>query len=133
MKTFFILSLKWTNQKDKFFTFWQEHCSGYCYRKTQIGIYPEKDIDQHPDYFNNKKDTLAIPTELIEAFWIKMKNKHNDEIDDFLPNNTAIRDLLKITPQQLLQRHKTDFCDWAATFSVNSQRKTFAFHAFTNK
>lgn len=65
-QTFYILSLKWTKQKDENATWWRPDSKGYTTNLEHAGIYTEAQIAQR--HYNDGVDTIAVPVELAREF-----------------------------------------------------------------
>lgn len=97
--TFFILSLKWTHQKDKFLCFWRADFSGYCWFKEWAGKYNADDVEGLESDFD-----LAIDSSLIDDYWIEFEYEGIKRFG--IPNSEEIRDLIGIHENQLLAKQK---------------------------
>lgn len=89
-KLFYILSLKWTKPMDGVLTFWREDNSGYCRRLDWAGKYTEKQIKEKPEYYNDGKNTVAIPCEIIDNIGYKaviFEWEHIDELKNAAMKN----------------------------------------------
>jgi hypothetical protein len=67
-KEYYILSLKLSKKRDKWFTFWRSNNSGYVWCIDNAGVYKEKEIMSEQAYYNNMESTLAIETYIVKEF-----------------------------------------------------------------
>lgn len=56
---YIIISLKHGTGKQPMF--WRANSAGYCYSPFAAGHYDEETIKANPGYYNNGKDSIAIP------------------------------------------------------------------------
>jgi len=79
MIDYFILSLKWT--RGDYCVWWGPENSGYVGSLSDAGRYTEAQIAAEPNYYNDGKDTLAVPCE--EALKVARPVVGNRRISDF--------------------------------------------------
>ena len=72
---FYILSL--TRMKGDTLTWWGPNNSGYTPVLDNAGKYDGEDIFKRPEYYDNKKETAAIPCEWVDEFAIKVVSSDN--------------------------------------------------------
>lgn len=60
---YYVLSLKWSRGEKA--VWWGPNNNGYTARLDRAGVYTQEQIDAQPNYYNNKRDTLAIPVEKV--------------------------------------------------------------------
>lgn len=94
---FLIMSLKWTNKKDKWITFWRKNSAGYCWFKEWTGLYNENCFN--PDLTQER----FIDSEKLEGLWIKIKYEGYER--EVLPNTLNVRKILGITKEDLKALH----------------------------
>lgn len=70
MKTYYILSLKWSENKNEY-VWWESNNSGYTTDIERAGVYTAEQVESKLDYYNNGKTTRAIPVEALERLSTK--------------------------------------------------------------
>jgi hypothetical protein len=60
---YYIISI--THTRGEFVTLWQPNNSGYTTYLDQAGEYSEEDVNKNPNYYNNNRETLAVPCEKL--------------------------------------------------------------------
>lgn len=98
-ENFYIVSLKWTYPNSAAFTFWGKNRSGYRWRVEEAGLYSKEEIEKHPDYFNNRLDTIAVPEKIIDS--LKEKATYEKKESYFVLNTQKSRKLIGISKDQL--------------------------------
>jgi hypothetical protein len=92
---YYIVSVKHTKSKDKFFTLWRPNDHGYCHSIKVAGVY----FEYKPGYHDCD---ASIPVEVskLEPLFV--------QVDDFkiLPNTAKVRKFLgvKITGEYLIKK-----------------------------
>lgn len=81
-----IVSLKHTEPKDDFITFWRPQDRGYTVIKQRAGQYDAKLIREKARFYNNGHDTLAIDFGKLDQGWIPVPDGYSDFEGDVLPN-----------------------------------------------
>lgn len=99
MGNYYILSLKWTYPNSAAFTFWGPNNSGYRWRLEESGLYTEKMINDHTDYYNNRTDSLAVPEEIVNR--LKEKAIYEKRESLFVLNTAKSRKMIGIKKSQL--------------------------------
>jgi hypothetical protein len=98
---FLLLSLKWTNKKDKWFTFWRENSAGYCWFKEWCGLYDiEKARETH-----GHDNTIMVDGFLIKHLWKEIE--YEGKKREILPNTEEVRKFLSIQLRDLKALHRT--------------------------
>lgn len=87
---YYILSIKWTNENDEVFTFWQKNCSGYTHYLENAGLYDE-------DKTKINEGIIYVPKEIVDKYAIKITHRHNQKEYMALPNRGHIRKELNMT------------------------------------
>ena len=67
---YYILSL--THNHPESLVFWRPNNSGYTYVLDLAGKYSHEQVINKNHYYNNGKDTKAIPCHLLDEFAVKM-------------------------------------------------------------
>lgn len=60
---YYILSLKWTRDRNRQIVWWGPGNSGYTEDLAAAGVYTEEQVRDQPDYYNNRESTIAVPVE----------------------------------------------------------------------
>ncbi|WP_346234539.1 hypothetical protein MKY04_12800 [Lysinibacillus telephonicus] len=63
MQKYYLLSLKWSKQKDQY-TWWGPNNSGYTTDIQTAGIYTEEEINKRKHYYSNT-GVMPIPVEVV--------------------------------------------------------------------
>lgn len=71
-KMYYIMSLKHTKPEDNMVLWWRPECKGYTYYIDEAGIYPEAEIKEKPEYYNDGKDTVAVLCEVVRSVAVFM-------------------------------------------------------------
>lgn len=100
-KEYYLLSLKWTNKKDKWFTFWRSDAKGYTWFKEYIGTYDEEKALK----YNGFDDTLMIEKDIIDKLWDEFDYEGSKKLA--LLNIQNIRSILQIDTSDLKSKYKT--------------------------
>jgi hypothetical protein len=100
---FLLLSLKWTNKKDNWFTFWREKSAGYCWFKDWAGLYDiEKARETH-----GHDNTIMVDSFLIKHLWKEIE--YEGKKREILPNTEEVREALSIQLRDLKALHRTAY------------------------
>lgn len=62
---YYVISLKWTVGSD-YLVFWRANAAGYTVDIEQAGRYSQETITEQCGYYDDHKNTLAVPCEEIE-------------------------------------------------------------------
>ena len=62
---YYILSLKHLDDVDNMFTWWRPDNKGYTSYLNNAGKYTQREIDEHPDYYNNTQVVALIQKHLL--------------------------------------------------------------------
>jgi hypothetical protein len=92
MGDFYIFSLKHTNRKDPWITFWRPENKGYAWPLEWSGKYTASEIDGDPGYYNDGVDTIAVPVVNVES--LKIEAEVDRQTVFCLPNKKAVRTAL---------------------------------------
>ena len=76
---YYILSLKWS--VGDLFVWWQSNNSGYTSNLEKAGKYSREQVGEKPDYYDNGKDTLAVPCELVEKEAVRVVLNNGSTIE----------------------------------------------------
>lgn len=95
---YYILSLKHTRAKDKFFTLWRPNNAGYCYSTEKAGQYP-----QFQEGYHNSCSNMPITYE--QMTYLSEKVMYEGQEIEVLRNTLAIRKRLglKIVNKELVK------------------------------
>lgn len=63
----YIVSTKHTRSDSKFITVWRPDNNGYAWPLPWAGKYRLEDVLAEPDYYNSRRNTIAVPTEILDA------------------------------------------------------------------
>ena|SRR5688572_4093789 len=63
---FFILSLKWSGQSFVL-NWWCPNNNGYTHFLDKAGRYTRAQVEGNPNYYNDGKNTLAVPCNVVES------------------------------------------------------------------
>lgn len=69
MKEYYLLSLKWSGNKDRYL-WWGPNNSGYFEDLDKAGIYTEEIINSKPLYYKNR-GVVPIQKEIVEGLYIQ--------------------------------------------------------------
>lgn len=64
---YYIISVKHTQKRDKFITFWAPDNKGYRFRLQGAGQYTHETVMEHPGYYNSGHADIAVPVEVVDA------------------------------------------------------------------
>ncbi len=70
---YFVISLKWSVGAD-YIVFWRPGAAGYTADLGQAGRYSQEQLDRDRSYYDDGKNTLAVPCEEIEALAWRVVN-----------------------------------------------------------
>lgn len=70
MSTLYIVSLKHTQRRHRYITFWRPENNGYAWPLSWAGKYSRETIEADFDYYNNGSDTIAVPCEFVDTLAI---------------------------------------------------------------
>jgi hypothetical protein len=60
-----IMSVKHTQRRDKYITFWRPDDKGYCWALENAGRYPDTHVRQHLGYYDSGCSNVAVPAEAV--------------------------------------------------------------------
>lgn len=75
MKEFYIVSVSHTCKDNSYILLWAEDNRGYAYGLDKAGKYSEEIVRSMLDYYNNGKETIAIPCDVIQRLASEPDNK----------------------------------------------------------
>lgn len=86
---YYVISLQHTHSKDKFITLWRPNNRGYCFSRSQAGIY------ENPKEGYHKSDSnIAIPKDQGDKLFIEALYDGKPKM--MIPNCKAVREVLKV-------------------------------------
>jgi len=100
MSEFYIISTKWTSDKDNIFTLWSPNNSGYCQIIERAGIYAE-------DKTKLNEGILYVEKHIIDKLIKTVSGVYNDfgmETFSVLPNSGEVRKALGVTKYNLKEK-----------------------------
>ncbi len=100
LPAFLILSLKWTNKRDRWLTFWRPNAAGYAWFREWAGVYDEDEANRERD-----GDTMAINVYAVKKYWEKIEYEGKER--QVLPNTKEVRAALGITLNDLKAKYIT--------------------------
>lgn len=87
---YYVVSLKWTRRDDAYISFWRPANAGYAYPLSWAGKYEEARVSEHPEYYHNGFDTIAVPCSIVDALAIQPKQGMIDnDAGPVVPNTEA--------------------------------------------
>lgn len=67
MSDFYIISVKHSQRRHRYITFWRPENKGYAWPLSWAGKYSEGAVLADLDYYNRGDDTIAVPCDFVEA------------------------------------------------------------------
>jgi len=98
---FLLISLKWTNKKDKWFTMWRENSCGYCWFAEWAGFYDVEEARK----IHGQDNTIMVDSYLVKHLWKEIE--YEGKKRQVLPNTAEVRRELKIQLRDLKALHAT--------------------------
>jgi hypothetical protein len=102
---YYIISLKHTHKRDKYLTFWGEHNCGYEFNLHKAGKYSSQDIEKHPTYYNDTRDTLAVDINIIQVLLEAVE--YEGKTIAVVINNKQNLQKLGLVRSMFIQAHKS--------------------------
>lgn len=90
MKSYYILSLKWSKASDRVLTWWGPNNSNYVFRLESAGRYTQAEIDADRTYYDNGDSTRAVPCEVAEAVAEPVEGVESRAIERRLPGTDRV-------------------------------------------
>lgn len=69
--SYYIASVKHTNPRDFYITFWRPNDSGYCWPLEWAGKYSIESVISNLDYYNNGHSTIAVHKSIVDEMAVE--------------------------------------------------------------
>lgn len=86
---YYVISLHHTHKRDKFITLWRPNNKGYCYSKSQAGLY-----EKPKDGYHDSEDNMSIKMEEANKLFIEALYDGQPKL--MIPNCKVVREKLKV-------------------------------------
>jgi hypothetical protein len=67
---FYVISLKHSQKRHRYITFWRHDDKGYAWPLSWAGRYGREHVMGQIDYYNNGCDSISVPVDIIDAMTV---------------------------------------------------------------